>query len=360
MQDGKIIKQSPICPILKDEKEMNQWTPTDGDTFITKENFVFYIFGYEHPENRVISFLKYIPTNLKDMFPIRYLERTWKLENIHLVRPEKLYNAKNFQAITKTFKTSFPHYIYFSPPHGKELFSSPKEFIKKVYAPNECLQKLLEKRDKDPLEKMACDLAELFSRESKIPINEFGIRGSIALKMHSKKSDIDLAIYGSQNFRKLEKIIDKLENENVLSHIFSTRLDRLRKHRGRFQDAIFMINAVRKVEEIKTAYGEYAYVPIKSIAFCCKVTDDTEAMFRPAIYRIDDYEPLNSASELTENEKPQTVVSMIGCYRNVAQKDNKLTVSGTLEKVENAKNGRTHHQVVVGTGKREDEHIWST
>jgi predicted nucleotidyltransferase len=49
---------------------------------------------------------------------------------------------------------------------------------------------------------------------------------------------------------------------------------------------------------------------------------------------------------------------MIGCYRNVARKGNKLTVSGTLEKVENTKNGNICHQVVVGTGKREDEYIW--
>jgi len=337
---------------------VEKWTPVDGDTFLTKENFVFYVFGYEHPKNRVFSFLKYITLQLKNLFPIRFLERKWKLEGTFLVRPEKLYSAKNFQNIMETFRTNFPHYIYFCPFHGKKVFSSPMEFIKQVYVPKKCLQKLLAKKNKNPLEKLAVDFAELLSKESRISLDDFGIRGSIALNMHSRKSDIDLAIYGSQNFRKLEGTIDKLESENVLRHIFSTRLDRLRKHRGRYKDAIFMVNAVRKIEEITTAYGDYRYIPVKSIIFRCEVTEDTEAMFRPAAYQIKDYGPLNPISELVDNEIPKTVISMIGCYRNVARKGDKLTVSGTLEKVENIENGQVHHQVVVGTGKREDESVW--
>jgi len=332
----------------------------DGDTFITKENFVFNVFGYEHPENRIFSFLKYIPLQLKNLFPIRFLERKWKLENTVLVRPEKLYSAKNFQTIMETFRNSFSHYIYFCPFHGKEVFSSPTEFIERIFMPKRCLQELLAKKEKDSLEKVAVDLAELLSKESEISLDDFGIRGSIALNMHSRKSDIDLAIYGSQNFRKLEKTIDKLENENVLKHIFSTRLDRLRKHRGRYRDTVFMINAVRKIEEITIAYGDYKYTPVKSISFRCEVTDDTEAMFRPAIYQIKDYKSLNPISKLADTEIPETVVSMIGCYRNVARKGDKLKVSGTLEKVENIRSEKIYYHVVVGTGKREDEYIWPT
>jgi predicted nucleotidyltransferase len=37
----------------------------DGDTFITREGFILNVFGYEHPENRVFAFLKYIPSVLR-------------------------------------------------------------------------------------------------------------------------------------------------------------------------------------------------------------------------------------------------------------------------------------------------------
>ncbi len=88
------------------------------------------------------------------------------------------------------------------------------------------------------------------------------------------------------------------------------------------------------------------------------MTDDSEAMFKPAIYKITDYQPLDPPFELEEKERPKKIVSMIGCYRNMARKGGKLKVSGALEKVENTETGKFHHQVVVGTGTREDEYIW--
>ena len=69
---------------------MKAWFPMDGDAFVTRENFVFYVFGYEHPKDGVLSFLKYIPSKLRPYFPLRFLRQSWKLGSIELVRAEKL------------------------------------------------------------------------------------------------------------------------------------------------------------------------------------------------------------------------------------------------------------------------------
>ncbi|MDH5438720.1 MAG: hypothetical protein OEX76_07455, partial [Candidatus Bathyarchaeota archaeon] len=69
-------------------------------------------------------------------------------------------------------------------------------------------------------------------------------------------------------------------------------------------------------------------------------------------------QPLDSASKLAENEKPTKAVSMIGCYRNMVRRGERARVSGLLERIENVENGEISYQVVVGTGTREDEHIW--
>ena len=37
----------------------------DGDTFVTKDGFIMNTFGYEHPDDRVFAFLKYIPAQYK-------------------------------------------------------------------------------------------------------------------------------------------------------------------------------------------------------------------------------------------------------------------------------------------------------
>jgi hypothetical protein len=329
----------------------------DGDAFLTNDNFVFYTFSYEHPPNRVFAFLKYVPSKLKSRFPLQFLSRRWKLGSIELVRPEQLYTACGFQRLVETFRRDFPDYEYFCPLRQKRLVAPLRSLIKRAYAPNQCLKKLLKKRRKDRLEAMAVELITLLSTASGVPLEDFGVHGSIALNMHTAKSDIDLVVYGARNFRKLEKTVDKLVNERKLKYHYSHRLDELRKHKLKFKGKNLVYTAVRKPEEVTSKYGDHKYLQIMPVAFNCTVTNDSQAMFRPAVYRITDYSPLNPKSEIPKDQKPITVVSMIGLYRNVARKGEQVEVSGFLEHVEHVETGKVHFQIVVGSGTLEDEYI---
>jgi predicted nucleotidyltransferase len=275
-----------------------------------------------------------------------------------LFRAEKLYTAQNYQSFLESFRKNFPNYVYFCPFRGKEVISAPLSSVKEVYVPRECLKLIARRRRKDSLQKMTLDFINLLSSESSISTEDFGVHGSVALNMHTHESDIDIVVYGSRNFRRLEKTIQKLVEAGKLSYVFSNRLDAARKYKGRFKGKIFMYNAVRKPEEINVKYGVYRFKPLKPVKFSCTVKDDSEAMFRPAIYKIENYKPLNPSSSLPKEEIPETVVSMIGCYRNVAKKGAKIGVSGMLERVENVETGEVDHQVVVGTGVNEEEYIW--
>jgi predicted nucleotidyltransferase len=81
-------------------------------------------------------------------------------------------------------------------------------------------------------------------------------------------------------------------------------------------------------------------------------------MFRPAIYAIEEYQAGDASSALPADKVPVNVVSMIGCYRNVARRDEAVRVSGMLERVESLSTNQVFHQVVVGTAASEEEHIW--
>ncbi|PMB74469.1 hypothetical protein C0195_02725 [Candidatus Bathyarchaeota archaeon] len=330
----------------------------DGDTFITQEGFVLNVFGYEHPKERVFAFLKYIPSEFKELFNIRLLKRTWKHGDTELFRAEKLYTAKNYQTFLEVFRKNFPEYVYFCPFRKKEVISAPLSHVVEVYVPKERLKALITAEKKDRLQNLTLDFISLVSGESKVSLEDFGIHGSIALNMHSVESDIDIVVYGSQNFRRVEAAIDKLVKEGTLTYVFNNRLDAERRFKGRFLDKIFMYNAVRKSEEVTIKYGEYFYFPIAPVKFSCKVKDDSEAMFRPAIYKIEDYSPANFASALPEEKIPKLVVSMIGCYRNVARQGDEMEAAGTLERVEGFGTDETFYQVVVGTGASEEEYIW--
>ncbi len=220
------------------------------------------------------------------------------------------------------------------------------------------MQRLFESTRRDALQSLALELILLLSSESNIPVEDFGIHGSIAMDMHTELSDIDFAVYGSRNFRTLETTMDKLVTEGTLKYIFTKKLDKRKKYKGRYKGKIFVYNATRKVEQMTRNYGDYRYSPVKPITFRCNVANDDEAMFRPAIYPITDYQPLNSASKLREKETPVSLVAMIGYYRNIARRGDAVQVSGTLERVEATETGQTYHHVVVGTGTRGREYIW--
>jgi len=334
------------------------WIPADGDTFTTPEGFIFNVFGYEHPIDRVFAFLKYIPANLGRLFDVEYLEQTWNLAGNKLIRAENLYTAKNYQMFLDTFRQNYPSYVYHCPFRKKEVISAPLASVRNVFVPKDCLEKLAKLKMKDNLQKTALHLIRLLSTASGIGETDFGLHGSIALNMHSSKSDVDLVVYGARNFRLLEATIGKLVKSGELSYKINNRLDAARLFKGKYKNKIFMYNAIRKPEEVKQEYGRMQYTPIAPVSFSCRVENDDESMFRPAIYRVGKHETHNNLGNIHSEKLPDTVISMIGCYRNVARRGDTVNVSGMLERVENLETHEFSSQVVVGTGTRENEHIW--
>ncbi|MCW4010323.1 MAG: hypothetical protein NWF05_06850 [Candidatus Bathyarchaeota archaeon] len=314
--------------------------------------------GYEHPGGRVFAFLKYIPAEYQELFHVEMLERTWQFGGKKLFRAEKLYTAANYQSFIETFRKNFPDYIYFCPFRNKELISAPISRIDQVFVPKDCLQRILQLPKYDNIQAIAVELIQMLSKESGVHLSHFGMHGSIALDMHSEESDIDFVVYGSGNFRVVEEAIERLVNAGTLRFIFGNKLDRARKFKGKYKDKIWMFTAARLPQEVTEKYGEYRFVPVQPVKFQCVVADDTEAIFRPAIYRIKDYAPSDEASKLPAEQIPNRVLSNIGCYRNIARSGDKIKVSGVLEKVESVKTGEATYQVVVGTATTEDEQIW--
>jgi uncharacterized protein len=337
---------------------MTEWTPMDGDTFVTKDGFILNTFGYEHPDDRVFAFLKYIPAKFQALFNVQMLKRTWKYGGTKLFRAEKLYTAENYNTFIEAFRKNFPDYLYYCPLRNKELITAPLDRIERVFVPRDRLEALREVKQPDSLQKLALELIDMLSAESSVGLEDFGIHGSIALDMHAPESDIDFVVYGSENFRRVEETIACLVNTGKLTYIISNRLDAARKFKGRYKGKIIMYNATRKPEEVKIWYGKARFSSIDPVRFQCTVTDDSEAIFRPATYKITNYKPLDAESELPLDKIPDRVVSNIGCYRNVARNGSEIKVAGQLERVEQIKTGEVNYQVVVGTATSEEEYIW--
>jgi predicted nucleotidyltransferase len=286
------------------------------------------------------------------------LTRTWTYGETRLFRAEKLYTAQNYQTFIDAFRKNFPDYVYYDSFRGKELISSPLGSIKTVYVPRDCLVVLRRVKKPDELQKMALDILDLISQQSGIGLKDFGVHGSIALNMHAPESDIDFVVYGSENFRVVEQAIMELVNIGKLSYTAGNRIEAARHFVGRYKSKIWMYNATRQLTETQNEYGIYHYTPLLPLRFQCTIADDTETMFRPSTYKVTNYKPMDSASEVPPEKVPDRVVSNIGCYRNIARRGSAIKVAGQLERVESVKKGEAFYQVVVGTATSEEEYIW--
>ena len=332
----------------------------DGDTFVTKDGFILNTFGYEHPEDRVFAFLKYIPAQYKSLFNVEMLTRTWRFGKNQLFRAEKLYTAKNYQTFIEAFRKNFPTYLFYDPTRGKELITAPLDAIEQVFVPKDRLVWLQNLPNPDSLQKTALQLINLIHNESCVSLSDLGIHGSIALNMHAPESDIDFVVYGTGNFRQVETTIQNLVNAGTLSYIAGNRIEAARKFQGRYQGKIFMYNATKKPNEVTAKYGDYTYTPLAPVRFAATICDDTQTMYRPAIYKITNYQPQDAQSEIPLEQTPTQITSNIGLYRNIARTGQQIKAQGTLEKAQSTRDGTVFYQVVVGTATQEEEYIWPT
>ena len=331
----------------------------DGDIIVTSENFVFYAFGHAYPPNRVTAYLKYIPKYLKHLFPLDFQKTEWKIEDQKLTRPMSLYSPENFKKIIETFQKHFPEFLYSCPYTGRTIIAIPMKRVKRVYRPQDSLKRLLQERHLSSLEGLALKLIKLLSKTSNVPLEDFGIHGSIAMGIFSRFSDIDIAIFGGNNFLQVKKGVENLVKNGFVQYFFEEKADEFRMNKGKFEETKFVFNAIRKEEEIFEKYGQYIYQPTKRLNFICKIFEDGESNFKPAVYGIMEYEPLNADSILNSFEMPFELVSMNSQYRGIAKRGQVLKALGMHEKVINTKDNSIKYRVVVGSiGATLEEYLW--
>jgi predicted nucleotidyltransferase len=349
-------------------QDTRQWIPRDGDALLSLDGFVFYALGYLHPPNRVISYLKYVPKDYADEFDLKWLPYEWELRGVKLVRPAKLYSPENYENIIQVFNKKHPGYLIYDPNLKKKIIAIPRNSVKSVFEPRVSLAILLENENKRPLDALEIDALRFIKSMSKltrVAISDLGIHGSISLRMHNTQSDIDIAVYGATNFSKVLAHAYQMSKKGVdFTLLEETMFDTLRKNRFLWHDRRVVLNAIRRYDEIKEHFGDFTYQATgRHVSSKCVVTDDWESVFRPAVYGVSQHKLLTEDSMGEGELKPNQVVSMIGEFRGVASKGEEVKVSGSLEKVIEARTQKVHHyRIVVGSGeqKPQDEFIWPT
>jgi predicted nucleotidyltransferase len=329
----------------------------DRDFLKTVEGFLFCVVGGTHPRNRVISYLKYVPSR----------EGRWGRRGERYSRTMPNYTIPSLEANIQMLTQQYPQYIFHSRILNVTMSAVPKRFVTEHYTPEKQLQYLFTAEVVDPLQETAIQLTSYLSQETSIPEDRFGVTGSILTNIHQPTfSDIDLVVYGCKEGWKLKrflqrlfevgdgvltrycgeavaKILDKWLVKYPLTLKEAAEVFRRRWNYGFFKETPFSIHVVKTREEVWEIYGDKQYTPLTFVEGKAKITEVENSLVLPCTYGVDFFEGLG------EGVTVEKIVSYDGFYGGIFDCGEIVDVRGKLEKVHDRRRRRVYHQIVVGS-----------
>ena len=332
--------------------------PIEGFFIKSKDDLIFDVKGLSHPDDRIIAFVRYVPSDfIKDN------------QTISRKGYCKIYDLKErYQFL----KENFPKYLFHDEQGLGLLQAIPLTKVEKIYDPRKKLERLIQKIDNlTNLERNVLKLANVLVKHSKISSTAMGVTGSILVDLENDNSDIDLVIYGYENSLLVYNAMNNIfESEESISRYTEEELRNLWIDRGQenqisFKDFIIMENSkqlqgkingidfyIRLVlfpEEFNEDYIKTSITKLDVIEITAKIIDDKRSMVTPCIYQIDDVEILSN-NNLTNI--PERIFSVRGRYCELAKKGDKVRIKGRLECIK-INNERNFYQITLGTTKEE-------
>ena len=314
--------------------------PIEGHFVITIDDLIFEIKGVIHPRDRVIAYLRYVPTSDSDS----------GYRKVYALDKRETY-----------LRNSYPSYLWFSEPHGRVVQSVPNDKIKSMLNPVDCLATIRDSEGKiSDLEQASVNLAEKLVETTRIQWSNIGITGSQLVGVARKDSDIDLVIYGSDACRRFYSNLSKnitsimgvkrytgtLLDEHVsfrwgahesLRTILQ-EIEQAKVLQGLFEEYHFFVRLVKTPDDLDYVYGDVSYQMKGQQLVSGKVLDDGDSIFTPCEYLID-------CNELPDLRK---LVSYRGRFTEQISKGSSFEALGRLERVVDYKENDQYMQLVMG------------
>jgi len=325
----------------------------EGDIIETRGKSLFDVKGLVHPPGRIIAFIRFFPDPEGDR------ERDG-------VTYRKVYALSERYAL---LKRDFPQYLVFDPVFDEYLCEVPIEGVKKHYQPINRLRALRHKGASDEMERLALAFTELLKEGGNISWIKLGISGSILVGLHTPTSDIDPIVYGSENCRKVHAALKTLRGDEK-SHVKAYDLEGLKglfdfrsgdtamafedfartearkALQGKFLGRDYFIRCVKDWDEVRERYGTVRYRAEGYAKIKAQVTDDSEAIFTPCRYGIENVEILEGARV----EPLREIASFRGRFCEQAKASERVVAQGKVERVQGAEES-IYYRLLLGNKK---------
>ncbi|MCQ2971814.1 MAG: DNA polymerase subunit beta [archaeon] len=343
------------------------------DFIYTTDGLFFASTNYIHPEDRFISFLRYIPD-----------------ENGDREKNGTKYSKVSSDEAYAFLRENHPDYLYFCDVTNVEMMGVPHNKVKEIIKPENRLKELKEayengEKVKNPeIVAKLMDVADFFHYVAGIDYQNLGISGSMCPGLQKEEiSDIDFVVYGLENHRKAMNTfkehkntpvyVEELDKSIQLNQIEDEFWERLfhkrmkdssltkeefcwyesrKNNRGTVNGTLFDILCTRNYDEIEGKWGDTIYEPLGIAKIQCTIESALGAYDNPAVYTVKDVELLEGVDvEITE------VASFTHTYAGEALDGEEVYCKGKVEKVIK-ENAPDYYRIVVGTTRESmDEYV---
>ncbi len=323
----------------------------EGDLIETATGLIFDVKGLVHPPNQIIAFIRYFPSKEGER---KRGETTYG----------KVYSlSKRYALLRKKFR----QYLVYDTVFDEILCEVPISDVKKLYRPVEKLLELRGSRELDSLECKSVQLAELLEKKASAPLESIGISGSIMVGLHTAYSDIDPIVYGSRNCMKAHSALEEMfrsghglvkpYTQDELRTLFEfrsedstadfesfVRTESRKVMQGKFIGVDFFVRFVKDWSEIDERYGDVQYRNVGYARIKAKIVEDSESIFTPCKYRIEDVAVIEGIKVQQLNE----IASFRGRFCEQARVGEVVVAQGKVERVIDKKHDREYFRLLLG------------
>jgi predicted nucleotidyltransferase len=323
----------------------------EGDLIKTENHVIFDVKGLVHPPNRLIAFPRYIPSP----------------QGTRRSREDVYGKIYSFSERFKFLEKNMPDLIVHDPVFDETLCEVPIGTVVERYEPVEKLRLLRTSKELGELERKALQLAEALKEAAGIPWSAIGISGSVLVGLYTAKSDIDPVVYGVENCRRAYAALETLlkdgaskfkpysreelralfafrSKDTIMSFEDFVRVERRKAFQGMFEGTDYFIRFVKDWSQISQQYGDVRYRNSGYAKITATIADDSEALFTPCTYRIENV----TVAEGAKLKPIREIVSFRGRFCEQARKCEAVTAQGKVERVTNMKTEKEYYRIILG------------
>ncbi len=323
----------------------------EGELVKTGNQVIFDVKGLVHPPKRIIAFPRYIPSP----------EGTRRGE-------KELYGKiYSFNERFQFLKQNMSDLIVHDPVFDETLCEVPADTVVEQYDPVEKLRLLRTSNTLGDLERKVVHLTEELQEASGIPWSSIGISGSVLTGLTTVQSDVDPVVYGEENGRRayealeallkdnaagfkqyarggLQTLFDFRSKDTIMSFEDFARVERRKAFQGMYEGTDYFIRFVKDWSQVSEQYGDVCYKNAGYAKITATIADDSEALFTPCSYRIENV----TVAEGAKLEPIREIVSFRGRFCEQARNGEAVIAQGKVEHVTDKRKDQEYYRVILG------------